>query len=108
MSKLPNETCPRCGGWVWHRTEPCNCKPSHVPSPKDEPSYLELVGKRIRTTRESKGLSMNDLAAKARIGKTGLWQIERGRSEPMARTIVSLANALDVTTDFLLLRGTVE
>lgn len=20
------ETCPRCGGWVWHRREPCACE----------------------------------------------------------------------------------
>lgn len=102
--KRIDETCPKCGGWVWHRDKPCNCKPVIVTSPSDEPYYLELLGKRLRATRESRGWSMDTLAAKVGMSKTGLWQIEKGRSEPMARTIVSLANILGVTTDFLLLR----
>lgn len=99
------ETCPRCRGWVWHRREPCNCKPVSVPSPKDEPRYLELLGKRLKAMRESLALSQDELAARASMSKTGLWQIEAGRSEPGAKTIVCLANALKVTTDFLLLRS---
>ena len=104
MSKTIDETCERCGGWVWHRAEPCNCKKTVVPSPLDEPRYLELVGKRLRTLREARGWSMDMLASKVGMSKTGLWQIEKGVSEPMAKTIVSLATALEVTTDYLLLR----
>jgi len=98
------EICPRCRGWVWHRKTPCNCELVIVLSPSDEPHYLELIGKRLRVTRESLGLTQDELAAKAGMSKTGLWQIETGRSEPMARTIVSLAIILNVTTDFLLMR----
>lgn len=104
MSKLPNEICPRCHGWVWHRSEPCNCKLTFVAHPQNEPEYLKLVGQRIRSARCSKGLGLDALAEKAHMSKTGLWQIENGHSEPMARTLVALANALEVTTDFLLLR----
>ena len=99
-----DETCERCGGWVWHRKEPCNCKPLVVSVPSDEPRYLELLGNRIRTLRESRNWSMEMFAAKVGMSKTGLWQIEKGRSEPMARTIAALATALGVTTDYLLLR----
>lgn len=99
-----DETCPRCQGWVWHRDRECNCKPVVIHCPSDEPYYLELLGKRLRSTREAQCMSMDKLAAKAGMSKTGLWQIEKGESEPMARTLVSLATVLGVTVDYLLLR----
>ncbi len=102
MKTRIEETCPRCGGWVWHRDTPCNCKAPAATVP--EPQFLELLGKRIRTLREARGWSMDKLAAKIPMSKTGLWQIEKGRSEPMAKTIVALASVLGVTTDHLLLR----
>jgi DNA-binding XRE family transcriptional regulator len=103
--KQIDETCPRCRGWVWHRRELCNCKPAILEwLPSDEENYPALIGKRLRATREAAGLSMDELAEKVGMSKTGLWQIEVGRSEPMARTIVSLAIILGVTTDFLLMR----
>ncbi len=104
MKTLLAETCPRCQGWVWHREEPCNCKPIIIADPKHDADYLKLVGERIRSVRRAKGIGMDRLADEAGMSKTGLWQIEKGKSEPMARTLVALANALDVTTDFLLLR----
>jgi DNA-binding XRE family transcriptional regulator len=102
--KQINETCERCGGWVWHRHVACNCKAVVVSSPSDHPDYLGLIGKRLRTLRMARGWSLDTLAAKVGMSKTGLWQIEKGRSEPMARTLVSLANALNVTIDYLLMR----
>lgn len=96
------ETCPRCRGWVWHRTEPCNCRMNGVPSP-DHPDYLKALGKRLRACREEAGLSLDKLAERAGMSKTGLWEIEQGHNEPMARTVYKLAIALAVTTDFLLM-----
>lgn len=98
------ETCPRCQGWVYHRKTPCNCEAFSIAHPKDEPEYLKLLGHRIRAARCAKGWSLDDLAGKIGMSKSGLWAVEKGKSEPMARTLVALANALCVTTDYLLLR----
>ncbi len=102
LTDYPSETCLRCRGWVWHRKEPCNCKVRPVVLPKD---FLAALGERLRVTRCSKGLSQDQLAEAAGMSKTGLWQIEKGHSEPGAKTIVALAKALDVTTDYLLLQS---
>lgn len=98
------ETCVRCRGWVWHRQEPCNCKPVVIFQLSEQPDYLEMIGKRIRATRESCGLTQDQLAAKAGMSKTGLWQIETGKSEPGVCTLLAIATVLEVSMDFLLLR----
>ena len=98
------ETCPRCHGWVWHRSEPCNCKPRRVPANLGGPPYRIALGARLKAKREAKGMSLDELAKATGLSKAGLWQIEVGRSEPRASTIIALAIALDVSTDFLLLK----
>lgn len=98
------DTCSRCQGWVYHRMSPCNCEPVIIPDPQNHPEYLKLIGLRLRGTRKAKGWGLDALAEESGITKTGLWQIEKGQSEPMAKTLVALANALDVTTDYLLMR----
>lgn len=100
MSDEVKETCPRCKGWIWHRAEPCNCRSLAL---KIELGFIDALAARLKATRQQKGLSLDQLAFRADMSKAGLWQIEAGRSEPMAKTIVALAKALDVTTDYLLL-----
>jgi hypothetical protein len=36
--RLP-ETCPRCKGWVWHRTLPCGCKPGPTTNKPTKPGF---------------------------------------------------------------------
>lgn len=86
---------------MWHRTDPCNCKLQSIPPSK---VTLQAIGKRLRATREGERLSLEDLAKRTGMSKTGLWQIEAGRSEPMAMTLIALAVALNVSVDYLLLR----
>ena len=104
MKNYIDETCPRCSGFVWHRQEACNCNGcANVDS--ETPGLLEAIGKRIRACRESRRLSLDELAERIGMSKTGLWQIEAGKSEPMARTVMKLSLFFGVTTDYLLFLG---
>lgn len=69
--------------------------------------YFRALGARVTACRKAIGLSLDKVADQAGLSKAGLWQIEKGRSEPRARTLVALARVLNVTTDHLLLRADV-
>lgn len=99
--KIIPETCHRCQGWVWHRSTPCNCKQSVVGRVSHE-DYMVAVGRRVTACRKCAGMTLDSLAARVPMSKTGLWQIEKGRSEPKASTIRGLAIAMHVTADYLL------
>lgn len=60
------------------------------------------IGERIRQARERAGVSQNDLGQ--RIGVLGqtIWRYEDGRIEPRGAVAVALAEALGVTTQWLL------
>lgn len=55
------------------------------------------LGKAIRELRESRGLTLDALAAKAGMHTTYLSRIERAHSSPTWEKISSLAEALDVS-----------
>lgn len=57
---------------------------------------------RIRETRERKGLSQNDLAEKAGMQASAISHFESGRRAPSFDNLRKLADALDVSIDFLL------
>ena len=61
-----------------------------------------MMGSRIAALRRERGLSQAELAAAIRVSPSALGMYEQGRREPSADTMVALARALDVTTDFLL------
>src|SRR5262249_29327003 len=66
---------------------------------------------RIRTLRTQAGLSLDDLAAKARISKTYLWELEKdeaGAKKPSADVLLRIANALSTTIANLLALPTVQ
>ena len=56
----------------------------------------EKVGKNIKFYRFRRQLSQADLAEKAQISITSLSDIERGNNFPQAKTLCSLAKALEV------------
>ena len=62
----------------------------------------KAVALRISATRKAKGLTQEDLAAKANISSTHVGVIERGIKVPNLDTFVAIANALDVSADELL------
>ena len=63
---------------------------------------LRDVGLRIKETRETKGLTQEELAALVDLSPTHISVIERGQKVPKLDTFVAIANALDVSADELL------
>ena len=60
---------------------------------------MSIAG-RIRELREKNRLSLDDLAGKARISKTYLWELEHdesGEKKPSADVLLKVANALGTT-----------
>jgi transcriptional regulator with XRE-family HTH domain len=64
--------------------------------------------KRLRLLRIQRELSQTDLGALAKIHYTHIGRYEAGRSIPTSETLKSLANALSVTTDYLMEGATTE
>ena len=64
------------------------------------------IGKRIRNVRESMGKTREQISEAAGISAQFLFYIETGRKSMSAKTIVNLAKALNVSTDYLLLGDT--
>jgi transcriptional regulator with XRE-family HTH domain len=63
------------------------------------------LAKRIRELREGKGLSLDEVAARAKISKTYLWELERdtaGEKKPSADVLLRIANALSSTIAHLM------
>ncbi len=64
---------------------------------------MMTLAKRIRDCRYAKGWGPDELAGRAQISRTALYQIESGKTEtPRAGTLRRIAKALGVTTDALL------
>ena len=61
-----------------------------------------MIGPRIASLRRERGLSQAELAARIRVSPSALGMYEQSRREPSADTMVALASALGVSTDFLL------
>lgn len=65
-------------------------------------SNLEEIGKRIKKTREERALKQANLASSAKIDQTSLSRYENGKQEPNLETFARLAQALNVSADYLL------
>lgn len=58
---------------------------------------LKALGSRIKVVRESRGLSIRDLAELAGINKSQIVRIESGQSDPHYTTLLRIARALEVS-----------
>lgn len=63
---------------------------------------LELFPERLRAAREGRKLSQSELAQRAGLQPSAVSHFEAGRRAPSFDNLKRLANALDVTTDYLL------
>jgi transcriptional regulator with XRE-family HTH domain len=64
---------------------------------------MMTLAKRVRDFRYAKGWGPDELASRAEISRTALYQIESGKTElPRAGTLRRIAKALDVSIDMLL------
>jgi transcriptional regulator with XRE-family HTH domain len=69
------------------------------------------LAERLRHMRDSQGLSLDELATRAKISKTYLWELERdtaGEKKPSADVLLRIAAALSVTIADLLALPTVQ
>lgn len=67
------------------------------------PVDITSVGQRIRHVRETRGMSIGDLATKAGLAKSYVAKLERGDVDnPGVRTLASIAVALRITVGALL------
>lgn len=57
---------------------------------------IKQVGHRIKSIRESKGLSQLDVATKCDAEKTTISRLEAGRTNATIKTFIKIAKALDV------------
>lgn len=62
----------------------------------DKQETLITIGSKIRKLRESKNLSIQDLADKLDIEYNNVIRIEKGRTNFTIGTLVKIANALEV------------
>jgi transcriptional regulator with XRE-family HTH domain len=57
----------------------------------------KLLGLRIKSLREGRQQTQSDLAASINLSLKNLGELERGRGNPSLRSLVSIAQGLDVT-----------
>lgn len=55
------------------------------------PDLTASVGKRIRTVRTRRGISLSALAASTQLGKGTLSEVERGQPNPTLDTLFAIA-----------------
>lgn len=71
------------------------CDPSYRPRVEAVAGRgRQAIGKRIRRLRQEAGLTQEELAAKAGIGRVTLSRIETGEQSPRYETLVALATAM--------------
>lgn len=67
---------------------------------------LDLFPERMRAAREHRGLSQGKLAERTRLQASAISHFETGTRKPSFDNLKRLADALNVTTDYLLGRTT--
>jgi transcriptional regulator with XRE-family HTH domain len=68
---------------------------------EDSANSSNLLGSFIRAQRQMANLSLRELSAMTAVSNPYLSQIERGLSEPSARVLKSIAEALNISAEAL-------
>lgn len=68
----------------------------------DVPEPAEVFVERLKNARDLRGWNQTDLATKAGLPPSSIAHFEGGKRKPSFDTLRRLANALEVTTDYLL------
>ena len=69
-----------------------------------ENSPEKAFGRVLRSVRESRNLSQEELAARAGYHRTYIGQLERGEKSPSLRTLFNLSSVLQVNPSVLIRR----
>jgi transcriptional regulator with XRE-family HTH domain len=64
---------------------------------------VENIGTRLRTLRRARAMTQVELSEASGVAVSTIVDIERGKAEPQIRTLRSLAAALNVSTERLVL-----
>lgn len=67
-----------------------------------EDNYFQKLGAKIKRLREEKGIDQKSFAFDCGIGRTQLYMIENGKTNPRLLTLIKIAQGLDVPVDELL------
>ena len=68
----------------------------------EEEKYFQSLGLNIKQLREAKGVDQKSFAFDCEIGRTQLYMIENGKTNPRLSTLMKIANGLDISVDQLL------
>jgi transcriptional regulator with XRE-family HTH domain len=63
---------------------------------------MNTVGERLSYVRNQKGMTLEQLAQKAGISKSFLWEVEHDKSNISGARLLRVANVLGASLDFLL------
>ena len=69
---------------------------------KKEQQYFQKLGNRIKQLREERGLDQKAFAFDCEIGRTQLYMIENGKTNPRLLTLMKIANGLEISIQELL------
>jgi len=69
------------------------------------PEQPEVFKERLRAARDLRGMSQSEVAAQAKLPASSIAHFEAGARKPSFDNLRRLANALKVTTDYLLGRA---
>ena len=69
--------------------------------PEESATSSNLLGSFIRAQRQMANLSLRELSAMTEVSNPYLSQVERGLSEPSARVLKSIAQALNLSAEAL-------
>lgn len=64
------------------------------------PQHAREIGEKLRAVRQSRQMSLRELANKAEVSASMLSQIETGKVFPSVRSLYTIANALEVSIDY--------
>lgn len=67
-----------------------------------ELEYFQKLGAKIKQLREEKGLDQKSFAFDCEIGRTQLYMIENGKTNPRLLTLIKIADGLEISISELL------
>ncbi len=67
-----------------------------------ESKYFQKLGAKIKRLREEKEIDQKSFAFDCEIGRTQLYMIEKGRTNPRLLTLMKIADGLEIPINKLL------
>ncbi|NVK52543.1 MAG: helix-turn-helix transcriptional regulator [Flavobacteriaceae bacterium] len=67
-----------------------------------ESKYFQKLGAKIKRLREEKGIDQKSFAFDCEIGRTQLYMIEKGRTNPRLLTLMKISDGLEISISELL------